>query len=141
MAEGPSFRFTVPGKPQPKQRARKGLHGRFYTPKETREYQKLVQSCAWAAMAQAGLLRRGSWPLDAAYKVSIVIYPPNRRVPDGDNVLKAVQDGLNGLAWNDDRQAKAGSYETRPPDAERPRVEVEVSVRVGDQPSAALSPE
>ncbi len=136
LAEG-SFRFVVPGKPQPKQRARRGLGGRFYTPKETRAYEKLVQSCAWAAMAQGGLLRRGVWPLDATYKVGIVIYPPTRRVPDGDNVLKAIQDALNGLAWNDDRQATVGSYETKPPDPERPRVEVEVSVRLLPQSSPA----
>lgn len=83
MPQGRSFRFVVPGKPQPKQRARVGVGGRFYTPRETREYAKLVRSCAWAAMAQAGLLQRGAWPLDAEYRVSIAIYPPNRRRPDG----------------------------------------------------------
>lgn len=128
MSEGLSFRFVVPGKPQPKQRARKGIGGRFYTPPETRDYAKLVKSCAWAAMAQAGLLQRGVWPLDARYLVQIQIYPPNRRVPDGDNVLKAIQDGLNGLAWADDRQTVGGSYWTHEPDAARPRVEVEVAL-------------
>lgn len=130
MPERLSFRFVVPGKPQPKQRARKGVGGRFYTPKETRDYAKLVKSCAWAAMAQAGLLQRGAWPLDATYRVSIAIYPPNLRVPDGDNVLKAVQDGLNGLAWGDDRQTVGGSYWTHGPDKDHPRVEVEVEVAI-----------
>jgi len=128
MPEGLSFRFVVPGKPQPKQRARKGIGGRFYTPKETRDYAKLVKSCAWAAMAQAGLLQRGAWPLDASYQIGIVIYPANRRVPDGDNVLKAVQDGLKGLAWGDDRQTVGGSYWTHDPDKDHPRVEVEVAI-------------
>ena len=134
-----SFRFVVPGKPQPKQRARKGVGGRFYTPKETREYEARVKSCAWAAMAQAGLLRRGAWPLDARYRVSVVIYPANARVPDGDNVLKAVQDGLNGLAWSDDRRSKMGSYDTREPDRENPRVEVTVAVVSGQPVSDSVS--
>lgn len=132
-ATGPSFRFVVPGKPQPKQRARRGIGGRFYTPPETRAYHGLVKTFAWAAMAKAGLMRRGAWPLDARYRVSVVIYPASLHVPDGDNVLKCVQDGLNGLAWADDRQAKVGSYDTRKPDRENPRVEVEVAVILGEQ--------
>jgi len=140
MAEGLSFRFIVPGKPQPKQRARKGIGGRFYTPQETRDYAKLVKSCAWAAMAQAGMLQRGVWPLDAQYRVQIQIYPPNRRVPDGDNVLKAIQDGLKGLVWSDDRLTVGGSYWTHDPDAARPRVEVEVAVVAGQPVAASGSP-
>jgi len=136
MADGLSFRFVVPGKPQPKQRARRGTGGRFYTPKQTREYAELVRSCAWAAMSQAGLMRRGAWPLDAEYRVQIQIYPPDMRRPDGDNVLKAIQDGLNHLAWHDDRQTVGGSYWTHDPDKTHPRVEVEVAI-VSGQPAAS----
>ena len=98
-----AFAFIVDGKPQPKQRARAtrkkagGLS--FRTPNETKVYERKVMLNARRAMP-------AGWPTDAHYRVSCVFYWPDRHGRDVDNALKAIKDGLNKCAWNDDRQAK-----------------------------------
>jgi crossover junction endodeoxyribonuclease RusA len=89
--------FTVSGKPQPKQRARKGVEGRWYTPKPTRDYERSVGMLA-------AFQRPKGWPRDASYAVEVVCYMPDNRRRDIDNVAKSVLDGCNGILWNDDAQ-------------------------------------
>lgn len=97
--------FTVPGKPVPKQRARKGAGGRWYTPQATRQYEATV---GWAAVAARNAWQRTGkrllWPLDAQYAVTIRVTPQTRRRMDLDNAAKSLLDGITGVLWNDDSQ-------------------------------------
>lgn len=122
--------FTVPGKPQGKARPRfNTLTGRAYTPNKTGAYERLVALCYKQA---------GGKLLDGAIRIDIKAYYPiakshtkkNKAAmesgeikatikPDIDNVAKAVLDGLNGVAFEDDKQvinlriAKAYANEAR----------------------------
>ena len=89
--------FDIPGKPQPKQRARKGANGRWYTPVKTQKYERLV--AAYAVVA-----RPRGWRMDARYTVTIHVFAPDKRRRDLDNVAKSILDGLNGVLWDDDAQ-------------------------------------
>lgn len=88
--------FTVPGKPQGKQRPRV-VSGRAYTPNETVMFERSVGFCALAE-------RPRGWPLDATYRVTIAARYADKRLRDLDNLIKSVLDGLNGVAWKDDSQ-------------------------------------
>lgn len=104
------MRFLVPGKPQAKQRPRVGKGGRIYTPRETAEYE--------AKVGMSFRLAEGTpIPKEVAVrveihvwkdKVEVVVEPaPDRRHTaraDLDNIAKSVLDGLNGVAFEDDRQ-------------------------------------
>jgi Holliday junction resolvase RusA-like endonuclease len=113
--------FVIPGPPRPKQRARRGRNGHWYTPKETRAYEGVVHW--YAARARA----RKRWPMDASYRVEVVLYMPDRRTRDGDNVLKSIQDGANGVLWKDDRQVVETTVR-KDLDRDDPRAEVVVEV-------------
>ena len=108
LLESPLFvaSFTVPGKPVGKQRPRVTRGGtRTYTPRATRDFERAVSLAAMAA----GI--RGVTSPVALHVVAVVPRPKRRpsHVPpelwgdgwvrravgmDGDNVLKAVADGL-----------------------------------------------
>ena len=109
------YRFTVPGKPRGKGRPRFRRAGNFvstYTPKETAAYENLV---ALEYQAVGGKMIEGPVEVEV-----LAIYPIPKSAkrqdkedmlrdeilpsckPDADNVLKAVLDGLNGVAYPDD---------------------------------------
>ena len=92
--------FAIPGKPQPKQRARKGANGRWYTPSETQKYERLVGALARVA-------RLHGWRMDARYAVAISVFAPDKRRRDLDNIAKSILDGCNGVLWADDAQVDA----------------------------------
>lgn len=99
--------FTVYGKPQGKARPRFTRQGnRAYTPKETKLYE---QQIAKAYKAAANGFSFGDKPVEiwitavfAKAKTSKKEYPTIK--PDIDNIQKAVFDGLNSVAYNDDKQ-------------------------------------
>ena len=92
-----AFQFRVTGPPQPKQRARRGKNGSWYTPAPTARYE-------WSVRAVASLLRPRWWPLDARYRLTVRAVFADQRRRDLDNVVKSVSDALNGIAFGDDSQ-------------------------------------
>jgi Holliday junction resolvase RusA-like endonuclease len=109
--------FTIPGEPRGKGRPRATSRGgftRLYTDKKTASYENLVALAAREALA-------GREPLDEPVGISIRVrlcpaaslsnrkreamlsgaeHPTKK--PDLDNVVKAVMDGCNAVAFRDD---------------------------------------
>lgn len=107
--------FTVPGEPQGKGRARFG-NGRTYTPEKTVAYEGLI---AWAAKQAMGPREPITGPVKLSFRavLSIPISTTKKRrqamldglilptkTPDLDNILKAIGDGANKIAFRDDAQ-------------------------------------
>ena len=112
--------FTIPGKPTGKGRPRFARRGAFvatYTDSKTASYENLVKLAASQAMG-------GREPWAGAVSLSLYVYvmPPaswskKKREsalageirpmakPDCSNVLKAIEDGMNGIVYVDDKQA------------------------------------
>ena len=130
--------FTIPGEPVAKARARFARRGNFvttYTPDKTARYENLVKLAAQQAMAgvapiegAVSLTMRAyfsipvSWGMKKQRAAALGEIMHTKR-PDLDNVVKAIKDGANGVAWKDDSQVvdvhASKRYGT-------PRVEVEV---------------
>jgi len=89
--------FTVPGRPRGKERSRMGRNGKFYTPKTTREYE---ESVAWfAKAAYKGEPTKDPVRLDMTIRSS-------KSKADTSNILKSIEDGMNGIVYVDDKQIK-----------------------------------
>lgn len=110
------IRFTVFGDPIPKARPRT-VNGHTYTPERTRVHEEKI-AMVYKSQYRDFAFKRGE-PLrivvDAYFKIAKSdkktvkedkalgkIRPTG--VPDADNVQKAVQDAVNGLAYYDDSQ-------------------------------------
>ena len=87
--------ITIYGRPVPKGRPRLGKGGHVYTPQATRLYEFAVATLAREAFAQ---------PLEGDVMMRLRFYIHGRKRPDIDNAIKAVADGMNGIAYKDDRQ-------------------------------------
>lgn len=108
------FCFMVPGKPQGKGRPRfSRKSGTAYTPSKTRDYERLIAS-RFYKFGGAKVAGRVVVEIIAAFPVpkSWTIQKKTDAVcgnvspgkPDIDNIQKAVLDGLNGIAYEDDKQ-------------------------------------
>src|ERR1022692_2656420 len=86
--------LVIPGKPVPLQRSRTSS-GRHYLPPRSKTYRLIVQG-EWMA---AGRPTLG----DAPFTLSARFYGA-RPNADLDNLVKAILDALNGLAFTDDKQ-------------------------------------
>lgn len=86
--------ITVPGKPIPLQRSRTSS-GRHYLPARSKTYRLLVQ----ATWMQAGRPTLGDTPFTMSAR-----FHGARANADLDNLVKAILDALNGLAFTDDSQ-------------------------------------
>lgn len=111
--------FIVPGQPQGKGRPRVGKvgeHARLFTPAKTVAYEGLVAHAAQQAMAGArpfdGPVQcriaidcqvPQSWSLRKQGQALVGLLLPTTK-PDADNVVKAIFDGCNGVAFRDDVQ-------------------------------------
>lgn len=129
------MRFTVMGKPQGKARPRFNTYtGRTYTPSKTGAYEKLIALC----FKQAGgkkLTGAIEIKIECFYQIAKSYTKATKALmekgeiqatikPDLDNVAKAVMDGLNGIAFDDDKQVVSLKVSKRY-DREA-RIEVEV---------------
>ena len=133
--------FTVPGCPVPYQRTA-GRGSRRYMAPESRAYRRVVQSAAslvvgkWLDALGCSRARSTPYPMTkpkpkacrcewcaTEVAISLNVHLPDKRTRDLSNVLKAIEDALNGIAFHDDRQI-AEVHVYRYLDRERPRVEV-----------------
>lgn len=89
-----TLRLTIPGKPVPLQRSRTSS-GRHYLPERSRVYREAVQA-EWMAAGRPSL---GSGPF-----VASMSFVGARANADLDNLVKAILDALNELAFADDKQ-------------------------------------
>lgn len=86
--------FTVPGNPVPKERARVTRRG-TYTPQRTKNWEAAVRQTYQQAQ---GPLFTGP------VQVTMHFYRRTRHRADVTNMAKAIEDALNGIAWEDDSQ-------------------------------------
>lgn len=124
------MRFTVPGQPVGKARARVVLNrgkARAFTPDKTARFENLVRLAFTEKYP-------GHVPIEGPIALQVTAYfeppksmrfkgvvelTPHTKRPDADNVLKAIADGLSGVAFRDDSQVahavcrKAYSYVPR----------------------------
>lgn len=111
--------FTVPGVPVAKGRPRVTIRGgrpRAYTPEKTEKYENLVRLAfreefpdAEPASGPISMVIRAYFPVPKSYskkkkQLAVVGLLHKTTTPDLDNIQKAIQDGLNGVAFADDSQ-------------------------------------
>jgi Holliday junction resolvase RusA-like endonuclease len=106
--------FTVFGSPVPKGRPRFTKSGRTFTPTKTRDYEEQVRRVAASKMSGRAPLK-GALTVTLSFRLEAPKSAKKRleneggadwhiKRPDLDNFIKAVLDGLNGIAFNDDSQ-------------------------------------
>ena len=111
--------FKVDGDPVGKQRARYAKRGNFvqtYTPDKTRNYESSIKEAAIQAMGSNEILET---PVNLYLYIRAPIPKslPKKRLeaclngsekpikkPDASNVLKSVEDAMNGVVYKDDSQ-------------------------------------
>jgi len=128
------IKFTVPGEPQGKARARTGK-GFAYTPEKTVLYENLIKTMYMQAKCTPIEAEKAIKMNVKAYYAIPKSYTKGKRLsaehniirplkkPDIDNVLKVIADALNGVAYHDDTQivkAEIAKYYGEP------RLEIEV---------------
>ena len=94
--------FFVSGEPRAKQSFRASRSGKGgYTPAYIKAWQSDVGWAGQQRMRELGFME----PIEAvSFTVTLIFFLGDARRIDLDNLSKAVQDGLNNIAWKDDQQ-------------------------------------
>lgn len=101
-----TLEIIVPGRPIAWGRPVRAK-GHTFTPSKTLAHERHVGAQAIAAVLRAGETRPYC-PNPNLVSVEIDCHFADRRsLPDVDNLAKAVLDGLNKIAWDDDRQVES----------------------------------
>ncbi len=100
--------FIVCGEAKGKARPR-FARGHVYTPESTRQYERSIRT---AYLKAADGFSFGNAPVKVCIAVYVCRPKSVKRVkptvkPDLDNIIKVVLDGLNGVAFDDDKQVCA----------------------------------
>jgi len=98
VAAGGTIRFTVPGRPVPAARMTRKSK---WVSRQAQRYLAYKDDVGWAARDVC------PEPLGGPLAVRVVAYIAGERVPDVDNLGKAILDGMNGVAFGDDSQVAA----------------------------------
>ena len=128
------IKLTIPGEPVAKGRPRVTRYG-TYTPEKTKNYETLVKELYFVEHGQT--LLEGELKIEIkAYlripksaskakktKMAKGVIRPTKR-PDLDNLMKAVTDAINGVAYEDDSQIVSATVEKYY--SEEPRTEIKI---------------
>ncbi len=127
--------FILAGEPKGKERPRFCHNGQIYTPKQTTTYEQQIifdyyKQCGnvkFDENSQLELFVKAYYkiPKSASKKKRMAMLSEEIRPtkkPDGDNILKAVADALNGVCYKDDKSIVKMSIEKFYSDV--PRIEV-----------------
>lgn len=99
--------FTIDEQPLPKQRPRFS-RGKAYTPTKTKAYEERV---GWACAL--AMRRDGIDAITGDVCVKVTFMRKGARRADLDNMVKAISDGINGVAYEDDKQVVSLHCEVR----------------------------
>lgn len=100
------MKFTLEGEPQSKQRARRGKGRHVFTPESTVKREAMVLAAFQNQMGPVAI------DADNAWQLRLVFYRYERTKRDTDNLIKLVQDALNGHVYADDSQVEVGTWTT-----------------------------
>ncbi len=101
-----SISIFVPYKPVPKGRPRMTRRGRVFTPQRTMDAETLVRT-AWGnnKKFEGAVSLVINFGTDGTLIAVCPYYGENSKLRgDIDNYIKTIMDGLNGAAWDDDKQ-------------------------------------
>lgn len=110
--------FELNGPPRPKQRPRFNARTKsVHTPEATKKYERAIGNMALVALHKALRKDEGlKWEMGATYRVVCEFHHKKSlsSCPDGDNVTKAVLDGMEGILFTNDRNVLEVTYMTFP---------------------------
>lgn len=113
-------KFTVPGKTISKANSYRIAKKRMYKTQACKDWENRITFEAGAAMLEINMEAT-----DKQVEVEAMVYFPDNRRRDIDNVLKGLLDGMNGVVYEDDSQVQRIII-SKQVDRQSPRVEVQV---------------